>query len=75
MCAEYLPNASATWSASSRVGARISACGRRTCGSIRERIGIANAAVLPVPVWASPTTSRPSMSGGIVAAWMGDGVS
>ncbi len=34
---------------------------------------MANAAVLPVPVWASPTTSEPAIMAGIVAAWMADG--
>ena len=43
--------------------------------SSRERIGSANAAVLPVPVCARPTTSRPASSGGMVAAWIGEGVS
>ncbi len=43
--------------------------------SRRDRIGSAKAAVLPVPVWARPTTSRPSSSGGIVAAWICEGVS
>ncbi len=37
--------------------------------------GRANAAVLPVPVCASPTTWRPSSRAGIVAAWIGDGYS
>ena len=32
-------------------------------------------AVLPVPVWAWPSTSRPASSGGMVAAWIGLGVS
>ncbi len=73
MCAEYLPNASATCSASSRVGARISAWGTFRSTSRRDRIGIANAAVLPVPVWARPTTSLPSSSVGMVAAWIGEG--
>lgn len=36
---------------------------------------MAKAAVLPVPVWANPTTSRPAISGGMVAAWIGEGVS
>lgn len=57
------------------MGARISAWGRFTAVSIRDRIGTANAAVLPVPVCARPTTSRPSSSGGMVAAWIGDGFS
>ena len=37
------------------------------------RIGTANAAVLPVPVCARPTTWRPASSAGMVAAWIGDG--
>ncbi|CNH90793.1 Uncharacterised protein [Mycobacterium tuberculosis] len=36
--------------------------------SILDRIGMAKAAVLPVPVCASPTTSEPAISGGVVAA-------
>ena len=43
--------------------------------SMRDRIGTANAAVLPVPVCARPTTSLPASSGGMVAAWIGEGVS
>lgn len=42
-------------------------------GSILDRIGIANAAVFPVPVWARPTTSDPASIGGMVAAWIADG--
>jgi len=41
--------------------------------SIFDRIGTANAAVLPVPVCAKPTTSEPSIKAGIVAAWIADG--
>ena len=66
--------ASATWIASSRVGVRISAWGARTAGSIRDSSGSANAAVLPVPVWARPRTSRPSSSSGMVSVWIGVGV-
>jgi hypothetical protein len=40
-----------------------------------DSTGSANAAVLPVPVWAWPSTSRPSSIAGMVAAWIGDGVS
>ena len=69
----YFWNASATWIASSRVGASTSACGLNCFGSIRARIGSAKAAVLPVPVWAWPSTSRPASSGGMVAAWIGEG--
>ena len=35
--------------------------------------GSAKAAVLPVPVWAMPSTSRPCSSAGMVRAWMGVG--
>ncbi|KAG1343486.1 hypothetical protein G6F61_014847 [Rhizopus arrhizus] len=72
---EYDWNASATWMASSRVGARIRAWGLICCRSMLDSTGSANAAVLPVPVWAWPSTSRPSSSAGMVAAWIGDGVS
>ncbi len=34
---------------------------------------MANAAVLPVPVWARPTTSEPAIIAGMVAAWMAEG--
>ena len=37
--------------------------------------GGAKAAVLPVPVWAQPIRSRPSSTGGMAEAWMGEGVS
>ena len=42
---------------------------------MRERSGSAKAAVLPVPVWAVPSRSRPSSSGGMDWAWMGVGAS
>jgi hypothetical protein len=71
----YDSNASHTCSASSRVGASTSACGVFCARSSCDRIGSANAAVLPVPVCAVPSTSRPASSGGIVAAWIADGVS
>jgi superfamily II DNA/RNA helicase len=81
----YLPKArqtllfSATWSASSRVGASTRArTGWRagdtlgfSCLSMRCSNGIENAAVLPVPVWAAPMTSRPCRTMGIALAWMG----
>jgi hypothetical protein len=38
-------------------------------------IGSVKLAVLPVPVWAMPSTSRPSSAGGMAPAWMGVGVS
>jgi len=74
-CAAYRSKASHTCRASSRVGHNTRACGAFWVGSIRARIGSANAAVFPVPVWARPTTCRPASSGGIVAAWIGVGVS
>ena len=58
----YLPNASSTWAASSRVGSRISVRGMRARArpfSSIDSIGSVKAAVLPVPVWAMPSTSRP----------------
>jgi len=48
--------------------------GGRELVARRCRIGSANAAVLPVPVWAIPITSRPDMTVGIVCAWIGVGV-
>jgi hypothetical protein len=42
---------------------------------MRLSIGNANAAVLPVPVWAWPIMSRPASSTGMVAAWIGEGAS
>ena len=75
MWAAYFSKASDTCSASSRVGASTSACGVFCDRSSWDRIGSAKAAVLPVPVWARPTTWRPSSSGGMVCAWICDGVS
>lgn len=37
--------------------------------TMRESTGMANAAVLPVPVWASPTTSEPASNAGMVAVY------
>ena len=54
-------------------GARTRACGVFCERSSCDRIGSAKAAVLPVPVWARPTTWRPSSSGGMVAAWIARG--
>jgi hypothetical protein len=71
--AAYFWKASATWMASSRVGASTSACGLVLARSMLASTGSANAAVLPVPVCAWPSTSRPFSNAGMVAAWMGDG--
>ena len=59
-------SSSATWMASSRVGARTSAWIWRLSVSIRSMIGMPKAAVLPVPVWAWPMTSRPASTRGMV---------
>ena len=62
--------------ASSRVGARIRARGPLRwplAASRRSMIGRAKAAVLPVPVWARPRTSRPWSAAGMVSAWTGRG--
>ena len=59
----YLTNASSTWAASSRVGSRMSVRGMRALARPRsssDSIGSVKAAVLPVPVWAMPSTSRRS---------------
>ncbi len=65
--------------ASSRVGTSTSANGavvpRAPTRLMRSRIGRANAAVLPVPVAAWPSRSRPSMSGGMDSRWIGVGSS
>src|SRR5277367_3797964 len=62
--------------ASSRVGLRIRTFILLVRGTAaRDSItGIENASVLPVPVCAVATTSRPSISGGIACAWTGVGV-
>ena len=59
-----------------RAPARGSPCASR-CGFLAARrwmIGSANAAVLPVPVCAMPSRSRPVSTMGIALAWMGVGV-
>ena len=58
-----------------RVGARTRTSGPSPGSSIRRwRMGSPKAAVLPVPVWARPMTSRPSRQAGMVAAWIGRGL-
>ena len=69
-------SSSAIWIDNSRVGARISACGLSSPGSLHWMIGMPNAAVLPVPVCACPIRSfSPDRSFGMVRAWIGEGVS
>ncbi len=65
--------------ASSRVGARMSARGRRGRRGValpasRARTGSTNAIVFPDPVRPRPRTSRPERESGRVLAWMGVGV-
>src|SRR5438876_184072 len=43
------------------------------CRASRCRSGSANPAVLPVPVWAPPRTSRPCSTSGMACAWIGVG--
>ena len=60
--------------ASSRVGVTTSArVVRRGFPSRRCRIGSRNAAVLPLPVAAHASRSRPSSAGGMASAWIGVG--
>ena len=70
----YFSKLIATWSASSRVGASTSARGIRARARPLDRRsmrGRVKAAVLPVPVWAMPSTSRPARATGMAWAWMG----
>jgi len=58
-------------STSARTGCRAGevealACLSRRCSSGKEK-----AAVLPVPVWAAPITSRPCRTTGMACAWIG----
>ncbi len=75
----YLPYFSkfcATWAASSRVGSTISERGMRAFARPFARmsiIGRVKDAVLPVPVWAQPSTSRPISTVGMACAWIGVG--
>ena len=67
----FLPKdsiASATCIANSRVGASTINCGFLTEVSIFANAGKPNAAVLPVPVCASPKTSLPDNNSGMVRA-------
>ncbi len=75
----YLPywtKFSATCRASSRVGSRIRLRGMRARAREPERIssiGRVKPAVLPVPVCAAPSTSRPISTTGIACSWIGVG--
>ena len=67
-------SSSPIWSASSRVGARMSARVPVLPAS-RSMMGKRKAAVLPVPVAAVPMTSLPASAGGMAWDWMGVGCS
>ena len=72
----YFSKLCATWAASSRVGARIKERGMRALArplSSLVSIGSTKPAVLPVPVWAMPSTSWPVMATGTACTWMGVG--
>ena len=63
------------WNASSRVGARTRPRGGPSGEpASRSTMGTTKAAVLPVPVWAQPSMSRPCRAGAMAFAWMGVGV-
>ena len=67
-------SSSLTWTASSRVGTRIRARGRRGSAALtRSSTGRPKARVLPEPVLALPQTSRPARASGMVSAWTGKG--
>ncbi len=69
--------ASVTCIASSRVGTRTTASGRRGAALVpatRAMVGRPNARVLPEPVWPRPSTWRPERMSGMVARWMGNGL-
>mmetsp|Transcript_49705 Transcript_49705/g.106210 ORF Transcript_49705/g.106210 Transcript_49705/m.106210 type:complete len:269 (+) Transcript_49705:405-1211(+) len=65
--------------ASSRVGASTTPTGPRSLRSVLLRVaashssGIKKPIVLPEPVWATPTTSRPASEMGSDCAWIGVG--
>ena len=63
-----------TWLASSRVGVRTSARGRRgSAWWTRSSSGRPKARVFPEPVFALPQRSRPARASGMVSSWMGNG--
>ncbi len=75
--APYFMKFSSTCAASSRVGSRMSVRGMRArarpCSS-NVSIGRVKAAVLPVPVWAMPSTSFRASTWGMACCWIGVGV-
>jgi len=73
-CFASAVTSSATWIASSRVGVITRTEGLRRPSGIRSSIGIAKAAVLPVPVFDRTITSLPSRTGRKVATCTGVGL-
>src|SRR3954447_7045410 len=72
-------SSSATWLASSRVGARISPRGAdavrgRSPACSRASTARPKASVLPEPVCARPRTSRPARASGNARVWMANGM-
>ena len=75
-CLPYFSKLSDVCVASSRVGERISERGIRARARPFARmcsIGSTKPAVLPVPVCATPTTSRRASTTGIACVWMAVG--
>jgi hypothetical protein len=78
----YVRTLSSTCSASSRVGVTMRQrtgwrAGEKLVldfGASRCKSGRVKPAVLPVPVCAAPSRSRPASTTGIACAWMGVGV-
>ena len=64
---------STIWVASSRVGARIRAAGRRLLAAIRSAIGTPKARVLPDPVGDLASTSRPASTSPMTERWIANG--
>jgi hypothetical protein len=74
VCTARSFRSSRIWAASSRVGVSTSARVVPRGLSISWcRIGSRNAAVLPLPVVAEASTSRPASAGGIASVWIGVG--
>src|SRR5690349_7637208 len=70
---EMFSSSSATWMASSRVGASTRPWGFFGADRVtRATMGTPKAMVLPEPVGALPHRSRPASAGGMVTTWMGN---
>ena len=71
---QRLDSSSTIWLASSRVGARTSAAGRRSVASTRSTTGMPKASVLPDPVGDLARTSRPASTSAMTSSWIAKGV-